>query len=497
MVGKPPAVGGDKSSRRLLRSVWLRAKRMRPTWKATDAILSQLRSILVNGGIIVALGFIAFAIVSELSQNRTIIEPLLVPKEFEERGMSGEVIARQLTEEIRAIASSSYPKSNYVVPTLLKSTLTRAVEASSLLNPVLPGNVFSLQTFVRTVREVSRRPEHRVRAEMVIVDACSASNERGSDVGKTRPHNAYSMRLHEDPEQASWEGCDADANALAKEAAAQIMRARNPFGLGMYYYNKKDMNSARREFERIVSKHIRGDEQWALNMLGNIAEDKRDHEGAIKYFKQIVAMNSEPDGFPFKYAYYSWGYILQEQHLYDPAIEQYQKAIEADPKFAPSYSAWGKALKHKGDVRGAIDKYQMAVKFDPKWRSAWNGWGNALSNCGQYAQAIEKFKKAIDIDPTYSDPHFGLGFTLGGQGDLKGARKEFQQALDLDAKSADAYAGLGAVDFCEGKRDEAVSNVRKAVDLESDNEYAKQQLHNITTGKCDIVGAPAHLSCPP
>jgi len=53
-----------------------------------------------------------------------------------------------------------------------------------------------------------------------------------------------------------------------------------------------------------------------------------------------------------------------------PAIADYSKAIELDPKFAPAYNARGITYAKKGDPDRAIADFDNAIELDPKYTVA-------------------------------------------------------------------------------------------------------------------------------
>ena len=90
------------------------------------------------------------------------------------------------------------------------------------------------------------------------------------------------------------------------------------------------------------------------------------------------------------YAYNLRGNLFTDEHKYDEAIQDYQKAIELDPKLSASYSNWGFSLTMQGDLKGAIAKYKKAIELEPKLSAAYSGWGVALDKQGDLKGAIDK-----------------------------------------------------------------------------------------------------------
>src|SRR5687767_4628448 len=51
---------------------------------------------------------------------------------------------------------------------------------------------------------------------------------------------------------------------------------------------------------------------------------------------------------------------------YDPAIEDYSKSIQADPKYARAFNNRGLAFGKRSDYTRAISDFNQSIKLDPK-----------------------------------------------------------------------------------------------------------------------------------
>ena len=98
------------------------------------------------------------------------------------------------------------------------------------------------------------------------------------------------------------------------------------------------------------------------------------------------------------------------------AIADYDRALNADPKFAEAYINRGKAKRAQGDLDGAIADYEAAADLDPEL---------AANN--------------RDITQAY----LNRGYIRSNRLDLDGALTDFDRAIKLDPKDADAYFKRG------------------------------------------------------
>jgi tetratricopeptide (TPR) repeat protein len=80
----------------------------------------------------------------------------------------------------------------------------------------------------------------------------------------------------------------------------------------------------------------------------------------------------------------------------------------------------------KGDAYRAIEEYQKAVEADPSFAEAYMCLGVAYRKLGEIDQAIEEYQAAIQIKPKLVDAHSNLAFAYYTQGDAAGAWEEIK-----------------------------------------------------------------------
>ena len=66
------------------------------------------------------------------------------------------------------------------------------------------------------------------------------------------------------------------------------------------------------------------------------------------------------------------------------AIQDYDKAIEINPKYAEAYFNRGSAYLEQGDPIVAIQDYDMAIALDPKFAAAYVNRGYARNAQGDF-----------------------------------------------------------------------------------------------------------------
>jgi len=91
------------------------------------------------------------------------------------------------------------------------------------------------------------------------------------------------------------------------------------------------------------------------------------------------------------------------------AIQQFDKALAVDVKYARAYVAKGETLEALGRIPEAFAAYDLAVKSDPALIGAYIARGRGYFLQADYARAWDDFQAAIDKDPFSEDSFYGRG----------------------------------------------------------------------------------------
>ena len=123
------------------------------------------------------------------------------------------------------------------------------------------------------------------------------------------------------------------------------------------------------------------------------------------------------------------------------AIEDFRRAIEKDPGFAPAYA-------------GLADSHSYL-------RSAYAAPKDVMP------QAKEAARKALELDDTLAEAHVSMGMTkFFYDFDWPGAEKEFQRAIELNPNLADAHDAYATYLAGMNRAAEAVAEIERAKRLD-------------------------------
>ncbi len=154
----------------------------------------------------------------------------------------------------------------------------------------------------------------------------------------------------------------------------------------------------------------------------------------------------------------------------DAAIDQYDIALELDPRFTWAHNNRGVAYYDKGGLNRAIQDFNKAISLDPKFAAAFNNRGMIYIDQNDLDRAIQDYDQALSINPKYAIAYNGRGSAFFEKGDLDRAIKDYDQAIALDRNYTNAYNNRGGSYVDKGDLGRAIQDLQKAIDL--DPKYA-------------------------
>lgn len=182
------------------------------------------------------------------------------------------------------------------------------------------------------------------------------------------------------------------------------------------------------------------------------------------------------------YEAYQWGaYFLNKRTTHDllKALDYFQKAIQADPRYAPAYaglaacySLLGSApytqLPPKESYSKAESAARKALELDESLAEAHISLGYSLLVYERnYEKARQEFERAIKLRPGYATAHDYYAYYLTAMGDMTKAIAERETARKLDPVSPLLTTALGEAYYQNRQFDLAIQMAQKALELDS------------------------------
>ena len=297
-------------------------------------------SVVTIGAILAILVSIAW----EMRQATVTIEPILVPSRFNDMGYTPHIAAQRLLAEINTIkdGAATYMDTLDIDYRLALSGLPSTPDF------VLPSLGMSLRATAAYLLRLFGRTHPVVTGEFSYDDDDSDSQTPWLHV-----------RVN-DRNVAQFAGMTVDN--LLKRAAAEVVRATEPYVLAAYLYVNDDTTQAEAVLSDMLANVWTENAPWALNLQGIMLDERERYDEALEKYRRAVTLDPE-----LPITYHNVGNVLFAKGDYDAAISMYEKALDLEPRFAAaSYRILGRAYINIGESETAIAKYKMACELDPR-----------------------------------------------------------------------------------------------------------------------------------
>jgi tetratricopeptide (TPR) repeat protein len=227
--------------------------------------------------------------------------------------------------------------------------------------------------------------------------------------------------------------------------------------------------AARKTLERVAQLDPRNPAH--LLELARLAEDAKDHEGALGYLAH--ARDLAPD---MARIHFLFGLIAGEMNLPIEARQSLDKALAIEPD-NPDYNyAMGSAILQTRDAATAASYFQKFVKAKPADAKGHFALGVAEFTAGDYANAKQEMRIAGNSPMIAPAAQYYLGRIARLEGDLDQAQSRLNQAVTLMPKFSEAHTELARIAMLKGNLPEAHLQLDRALQLKPESFQANEQL---------------------
>ncbi len=185
------------------------------------------------------------------------------------------------------------------------------------------------------------------------------------------------------------------------------------------------------------------------------------------------------------------GLIASDSGQLPAAVEDFQKAVEADPGFTSAWQDLGLGLAKLGKWQEAAAAFGTLAHRQPDSYTTAYFYALALQNSGQGEDAEREVRRTISLRPGSADAYTLLGIVLGTRGDHQGAATALEKATALNPASFDAQLYLGRSRYALQDYAGAGEAFRAAVNLAPGNPQARFYLATVLEQTGDRDGALA------
>jgi tetratricopeptide (TPR) repeat protein len=209
-------------------------------------------------------------------------------------------------------------------------------------------------------------------------------------------------------------------------------------------------------------------DERAHQLLAGLYFGRQDYEAAIKHYSHATEINPE-----FSPAYNLLGYANRSLGNYEAAEVAFQKYIEVLPDEPNPHDSYAELLMKMGRFEESIEQYKKALEADPSFQFSYAGIANNQMFLGDTDAARETLHEMYEVAETDGIRRQALLWMAASHmydGDRSAAmevmhkRFEIAEANDDHLAMSNDYNLMGRVLLDTGNADEASALFQKAVD---------------------------------
>ncbi len=148
------------------------------------------------------------------------------------------------------------------------------------------------------------------------------------------------------------------------------------------------------------------------------------------------------------------------------ALEDYNRAVQLFPEYAPIYNNRGNTLLALGLREEAIKDFDRAITLAPGYAAAYNNRAGAQLALGEPDRAIKDYTRAVILMPQNAAPLNGRSRALLNEDRPYAAMRDLARAIAADAKSGASYQLRASALIDVGKFEEGIEDLSRAIAFE-------------------------------
>lgn len=180
----------------------------------------------------------------------------------------------------------------------------------------------------------------------------------------------------------------------------------------------------------------------------------------------------------------------------DKALENYNKVLSINPKYALTYNNRGNIYFERGQDDLALADYDKAIALDAKKVTTYANRALIYIRKNEYAKAEEDFATAEKIDSSFSKTYYNRGIYYDQVGQYQKAVADFTKYLQLVPNDDGIYNSRGVSLQKMGMHQESLADFTKAIQLLptepvywQNRSYSYNRLGQKEAAKADVLQA--------
>ena len=409
------------------------ATRTQRGFRAIGAVWVALRQVFF--GVLPAAGIAAllFLLIREMRRDDIEVAPIAVPARLTDAGLSAEVVALRLLDQLEAAARFARTES-------VDRPTTELAGAQPDFNVPIAG--LSLRSTAQLLRRVLGYRERRVTGEVVLEPGEKLSLRlRLSGHGQIADLRGYAV---------------ADIETLLRDAAPLIWRPLSP---RLYAWWVAD---------GIADQQQVRDRLAALRRVGVSVDAETARSIAFLTARSLVRSGRARDALPqfdaLVESHPGWaaawsGRALARAALYQlpAAVDDLRRAVALDPLWVAGHAQLARVLRDSNKPTEALAAADVALKLDPEDFDALYARANALRDLRRRDEAVAAAQQLMARHGGNPMSHVALGLALLRRNDRAEALAAFDAGLVAHARHGELLVGRAEALRALNRLDEALA----------------------------------------
>jgi tetratricopeptide (TPR) repeat protein len=237
------------------------------------------------------------------------------------------------------------------------------------------------------------------------------------------------------------------------------------YAVGLLAFQLKDYEVAEESMRKLLGMKYR-DPDGVRYILGQIAEEKKDWPGAVKWYEEIK------DGEHALAARLRTANALSHEGRLDDARSYLHKVAAENPDQQVQLTvAEAQILRDAKRYRDAFELLATALKDDPEQPELLYDYALTAEKVDRFDVLEGSLQRLIKVQPDHAHAYNALGYSLAERNQrLPEARKLIERALELSPDDSFIVDSMGWVQYREGDLKGAAQTLRRAYDGRPDAE---------------------------
>lgn len=258
-------------------------------------------------------------------------------------------------------------------------------------------------------------------------------------------------------DEGSWEEA---AAAFSKVIPKRPAEARGYTGRGRARLALSDWDGAIADYTKAITLLPRK-QAYVFSNRGVAYSSKGQTEPAMRDYDQALQLNPKDAA-----TYFNRGREWCKREQWEKGLADYQKVVGLNPKFSMAYHERAIVFTRLGECDKALAACDKAIQVDDSDSYAWLLRALTHDSMGEDDKARDEFDKAVELGPEVARNHNDRGFFLLNLGDADAALAGFDKAIELDPSTAVYVENRGLAWQAKGDPQQALAAFDKAIALD-------------------------------